>query len=72
MMPSKKENKIKKKPIKLCAPETCDHCIALGEGDFACDKDDKYVLVVENYIPTDDVLYCVNMKSTKVGKRNES
>ena len=50
---------MKEKPIKLCTPGTCEHCIALGEGDFACDKDDDYVLVMEDYEPTEKTLHCM-------------
>ena len=30
--------------------ETCDYCVYLGEGDFACDERD-YEIVIEDWIP---------------------
>lgn len=48
---------------KMCSPESCDSCIYLGDGDFACDRDD-YVIVMENWEPTDEYLHC-----TRKGKK---
>ena len=52
------------KKVKICSPETCDHCIYLGEGDFICDKDFgeddviEGVFVMEDWEPTGMYLYC--------------
>lgn len=50
---------------RMCDPGLCDHCIYLGEGDFACDSHD-YVIVVEDFVPTDNYLIC-----EKEGKHND-
>lgn len=54
------------KKAKICSPETCDHCMYIGEGDFICDKDGddeasiEGVIVMEDWEPTDMYLYCQN------------
>lgn len=55
---SKKKSKIIKLNVPKCTPEDCEHCIYIGEGDFVCDKNDDYVTIIEDFIPTDDYLRC--------------
>lgn len=39
--------------------ETCFNCIPIGEGDHICDEcGGESVLVISDYIPTDDYLKC--------------
>jgi len=45
------------KKNKICDPEQCEHCVYLGEGDFACDDND-FAIVIENWEPTDDYMIC--------------
>ena len=40
---------------KMC--QDCEHCIYICDGDFICDMDEP-VLVMEDYTPTEDYLYC--------------
>lgn len=47
-----------KKCKKTCSPEMCDCAIYLGEGDFACDKKGDYIMVMEDWEPTDKYLWC--------------
>lgn len=41
--------------------ESCEHCVALGEGDFACIENDEPVLVIEGYEHTKEYCYCINL-----------
>lgn len=40
---------------KMC--QNCEHCVYICEGDFICDMDEP-ILVMEDYTPTEDYLYC--------------
>ncbi|OOM75122.1 hypothetical protein CLPUN_35590 [Clostridium puniceum] len=48
--------------------ENCDECVYIGEGDYACIKNDKPKIVIEAFIiATDDYGQCgkKNKKATK-------
>lgn len=52
-----KKNRRKKKiskDKKIC--QHCEHCLAIGEGDFYCDEED--VVVISDYTPLENYLYC--------------
>lgn len=52
---SKKKNKKKSNnKNKVCM--NCENCIPIGEGDHICDE--HMVMVLEDYFPTEDFLYC--------------
>jgi len=55
---SKKKRKIINLFPSLCAPEECDECIYIGEGDFVCCKDNRNTTVLEDFIPTVDYMWC--------------
>lgn len=38
--------------------EYCDHCLPIGEGDHICDKNEVPVMVLSEYAPNEDYLYC--------------
>ena len=38
--------------------EGCSHCLPIGEGDHICDKNGVPVIVLSEYIPTEDYLCC--------------
>lgn len=42
------ERGMSKKEDKTC--ESCDNCVYVGEGDFACDEKD-YEIVIEGWVP---------------------
>lgn len=47
--------------------ETCDNCIAIGEGDHICyevksDNGNPATVVISNYAPTKDYLKCCGKK----------
>lgn len=51
----------KAKPRKkrvFCDPAVCDHCMYICEGDFICDKEAEAVIVVSDWEPTEDYLWC--------------
>ena len=52
----------KHKTKRTCSPESCPCCVYLGEGDFACDKDGDYVMVMEEWEPTDAYLHCTKKR----------
>jgi hypothetical protein len=49
--------KPKKKQV-FCDPAVCDHCMYICEGDFICDKKAEAVIVVSDWEPTEDYLWC--------------
>lgn len=51
--------KKKNKTVKCC--EMCENCNPIGEGDHICDED-PMKMVLENYAPTDDYLWCQGRK----------
>ena len=51
-------SKIVKLHRKKCTPEECEHCLYIGEGDFVCDLNDDYKIVIEDFEPTEDYLIC--------------
>ena len=67
------------KKMKVCSPETCDHCMYIGEGDFICfkgiDEVNKLegVVVMEDWEPTDMYLHCQLVCTVRIrGEKNES
>ena len=38
--------------------ERCEHCVALGQGDFACFEDEEPVVVIVNHERTNNYCYC--------------
>lgn len=53
---------------RICDPAVCDHCIYLGEGDFVCMKQSEPILVVDEWTPTDEYLWCQRKKNIKIMK----
>lgn len=56
-----------KKKRKAPTCETCDNCIAIGEGDHICyevksDDGNPAVVVISDYLPTKDYLKCGGKK----------
>lgn len=51
---SKSKEKAEDKGLIQCID--CDSCIPIGEGDHICEQSD--LLIIENYIPTDDYMEC--------------
>lgn len=44
--------------------EYCDHCLPIGEGDHICDKNEVPVMVLSEYAPNEDYLYCKRKRAT--------
>ena len=56
-----------KKKKKVAACETCDNCIAIGEGDHICyevksDDGEPAIMPISEYSPTNDYLKCGGKK----------
>lgn len=47
-----------KKKERFCDPAVCPNCIYICEGDFICDKKVVPVMVVSDWDPTEDYLWC--------------
>lgn len=52
-----------KKKRRIAACETCDNCIAIGEGDHIChevesDDGNPATVVISEYAPTEEYLKC--------------
>lgn len=56
---------VKPKKVLFCDPGICDHCEYICEGDFICDKKAEPVVVISDWEPTGDFLWCSGR-----GKRN--
>ena len=55
----------KRKKVASC--ETCDNCIAIGEGDHICyevksDDENPATIVISDYAPTREYLKCGGRK----------
>lgn len=50
--------KVKPKKKRFCDPGICEHCLYICEGDFICDKNEEPVLVIEDWEPTEDFMWC--------------
>lgn len=48
----------KNKPIKNCQCETCENLMAIGEGDHICTEGEEPKVVIEDYMPAKDYLWC--------------
>lgn len=56
-----------KKKRRIAACETCDNCIAIGEGDHICyevesDDGEPATMVISEYVPTEEYLKCGGKK----------
>ena len=51
----------------------CVHCIYIGEGDSICDAGDVPRLVLEDWTPADDFLWCASseFESDEEGEEDE-
>lgn len=38
--------------------EGCSHCLPIGEGDHVCDKNGVLVIVIVEYAPSENYVYC--------------
>lgn len=38
--------------------QNCDECVYIGEGDYACMKEEPKIVLTEHVIPTDDFGWC--------------
>ncbi len=47
---------MKNRKPKTC--ETCDNCVAIGEGDHICYECGEPKMVISDYIPTGEYLSC--------------
>ncbi len=54
----RKSKKSVKKKNKKCCCEDCTNFVPIGEGDHICIAGKEPVLILEDYIPTDNYLYC--------------
>ena len=59
-----KKVKPKKKEI-FCDPAVCSHCEHICEGDFICDAKPDFVMVVSDWEPTKDFMWCKNRGGSK-------
>ena len=52
--------RVRRRPMKICDPAICDHCMYIGEGDFVCDDhpDGEFVLVMSDWEPTELFVHC--------------
>lgn len=60
-----------KKRKKMPACETCDNCIAIGEGDHICyevksNDGNPATVVISDYVPTSEYLKCGGKKYEEV------
>lgn len=56
-----------KKKRQIAACETCDNCIAIGEGDHICyevksDDEKPAIMPISEYVPTNEYLKCGGKK----------
>ncbi len=56
-MAKKVKVKVKKKEI-FCDPAVCDYCQYICEGDFICDRKPVPLMVIEDWVPTNEYLWC--------------
>lgn len=52
---------MKKKKKNIKTPKMCENCVNcqyIGEGDFICDLDSPPCLVMSDFCPTEDFMYC--------------
>ena len=54
--------KVKPKKKHFCDPAVCQNCIYICEGDFICDKKAVPVVVVSDWDPTEDFMWCKKRK----------
>lgn len=59
-MAIKVKPKKKKKKECFCDPAVCDHCMYICEGDFICNEQVEPVMVIADWTPTEDYLWCIN------------
>lgn len=50
--------KVKPKKVLFCDPAVCPNCEYICEGDFICDKKPVPVMVVAEWEPTDEYMWC--------------
>lgn len=55
---AKKVRPKKKRIVISCDPAVCDNCQYICEGDFICDRKPVPVMVVSDWEPTEDFLWC--------------
>ena len=49
---------------KICDPARCGHCQYICEGDFICDKKEPPVMVVSDWNPTEEYMWCTAADTT--------
>lgn len=69
--PKKKQKQI------FCDPGICDCCMYIGEGDFICTKKADFAMVISDWAPTEDILWCQragsdNAEFQKENRRNQN
>lgn len=47
-----------KKKGRFCDPAVCDNCLYICEEDFICDRKPVPVMVISDWEPTEDFLWC--------------
>jgi hypothetical protein len=52
------KNEKKRQKVACASCECCDYLDPIGEGDHICDKADYPKIVLADYLPTDDYLWC--------------
>lgn len=55
-------------PAMLCC-YNCEHCIYIGEGDYICDENNE--IVIEDWMPTDDYVWCNGKSFISIEKGGE-
>lgn len=63
----KKRNKDAKpaQPKELRDCHNCENCLYQCEGDFTCDASTPSEIVISDFVPTDDFLWCAGRKWVK-------
>ena len=59
-----KPKKVKPKKERFCDPAVCYSCQYICEGDFICDRKPVPVMVVEDWVPTKEYLWCQKRRKT--------
>ena len=60
-----KKVKPRRKKRIFCDPGVCDNCLYICEGDFICDKAVVPVMVISEWEPTEDYMWCRNRRASE-------
>ena len=52
-----------RKKERFCDPAVCSNCQYICEGDFICDKKVVPVVVVSDWEPTEDFMWCKSRRA---------